>query len=255
MIKSIIIDDELKSCTSLFNKLKTHCPDVEVLEICNSGEEGLRAIRELTPQLVFLDIEMPVMNGFAMLDKVEKKDFEVIFITAYNEHAVKAIKCSALDYLVKPVDTDELKLALQRFHEKGESMQRSESQYDILLHNFKSGQVTKHKIALPTLEGMVFSQLNDIIRLESDSNYTTFYFGSGTKQIVSKTLKEFEHLLEGYNFYRVHNSHIINLDHIRIYKKGDGGIVVMSDGSEITISTRRKAEFVKRLDYLSYLRH
>lgn len=250
MIKAIIIDDELKSCTTLFNKLKTHCPDVEVMEICNSGEEGLRAIRELSPQLIFLDIEMPVMNGFAMLDRVEEKDFEVIFVTAYNEHAVRAIKCSALDYLVKPVDTDELRLALERFREKSTSFQMSESQYDILLHNFKSNQATKHKIALPTLEGMVFSQLTDIIRLESDSNYTTFYFRSGDKQIVSKTLKEFETLLDEYNFYRVHNSHIINMDHIRIYKKGDGGMVIMSDGSEINISTRRKAEFVKRLDYL-----
>ena len=126
----------------------------------------------------------------------------------------------------------------------------SENQYDILLHNFKSGQVAKHKIALPTLEGMVFSQLTDIIRLESDSNYTTFHFGNGDKQMVSKTLKEFEHLLEGYNFFRVHNSHIINLEHIKMYKRGDGGTVVMTDGSEIMISTRRKAEFVKRLDYL-----
>src|SRR3546814_278434 len=185
-----------------------------------------------------------------MLEQVEKKDFEVIFITAYNEHAVKAMKCSSLDYLVKPVDTEELKLALQRFREKRTTSPITENQYDILLHNFKSGQATRHKIALPTLEGMVFPQLNDIIRLESDSNYTTFYFGSGSKQVVSKTLKEFEHLLEGYNFCRVHNSHIINLDHIRMYKKGDGGTVIMTDGSEITVSTRRKAEFVKRLDFL-----
>src|SRR5690606_12320495 len=209
MIKSVIIDDEFKSCTSLFNKLKTHCADVEVLEICNSGEEGLRAIKSLSPELVFLDIEMPVMNGFAMLDQVEKKDFEVIFITAYNEHAVKAIKCSALDYLVKPVDTDELILALQRFREKRASQQRSENQYDTLPPKLARCQTTNVKMTLSTMECMVLSYETDITGLESDSNYPTFLFRNGDRQISSKTLKKFDHLLEGYNYYRVQNWHII----------------------------------------------
>jgi two-component system, LytTR family, response regulator len=187
---------------------------------------------------------MPDMTGFNMLEQLEAIGFDIIFTTAFDQYAIKAFRFSAVDYLLKPIDMDELKEAVHKFRQRREGAQPQQyEQFNSLFH-----QITLKKIALPMQEGLMFVNIDDIIRLQSTSNYTTFYLSNKKSIMVSKTLGDFETLLEPHYFYRTHNSHIINLAHAEKYLKGEGGTVVMSDKSEIEVSRRKKEEFLKKLE-------
>jgi two-component system LytT family response regulator len=250
MIKAIIIDDEQHCIDRLTMLLSGNSSNmVELLASVQSVEEGLTAIKTYKPQLVFLDIEIGDKTGFDLLKQLPEINFEVIFTTAYDKYAVQAFKFSALDYLLKPIDTDELQAALKKLNDKV-SQKDIAGKFDALFHNLKNIQSASKKICVPVLSGLVFIQTDDIIRCESNVNYTTLFLKDKQKLLVAKTLKEFEEMLTEYNFYRVHNSHLLNLAYIKMYNKGKGGTVTMNDGSEIEVSTRRKDDFLKRLTAL-----
>ncbi len=245
MIKAVIVDDEPYCCESLVTLLERYCPAVTVADICYSGEAALLAIKEQQPQIVFLDIEMPRMNGFEMLEKLPEIHFEIIFTTSYDQYAIKAIRFSALDYLLKPVDREELQRAVQKV------IQRLQyplpQQLEILLHKLHQPVSAVQKIALPTMEGLQMIDVGDIISCASDSNYTILLLKNKQKIIVSRTLKEIEEMLEEYSFLRVHHSYLVNLNEVEKYIKGEGGYLIMSDGSSVDVSRSRKEMLLKKL--------
>ena len=247
MIKAIIVDDERHCINRLENILTAyHGNDIEQAGSFETVDEGLEAIKKLKPQLVFLDVEIRDKTGFDLLKQIPAIDFEVIFTTAYDKYAVQAFKFSAIDYLLKPVDAEELQQALNKLKVKFSRSETSQK-LDALFHNLKNIKGSSKKICVPVLTGLIFVNVEDIVRCESNVNYTTLFMKDKQKILVAKTLKEFEELLGDYNFFRVHNSHLINLDYIKSYNKGKGGSVSMTDGSEIEVSTRRKEEFLKKL--------
>jgi two-component system, LytTR family, response regulator len=243
MIRAIIIDDEKHCRETLSILLERYCPEVRVLAECGSGEQGLEAIRKHRPDLVFLDVEMPHLNGFEMLQQLPEIPFKVIFVTGYDEYAIKAIRFSALDYLLKPVDKEELLKAVGKAEVQLEP--RREAQLDILLQKLQPKPSGLQKIALPTQEGFELVPLEAIIKCESDSNYTHVFLRGGKRLLVSRTLKEIEELLRDHPFLRVHHSHLINLNEIVQYVRGEGGYVVMSDGSSVNVSRSRKEALLK----------
>lgn len=242
MLSAIIIDDEENGRIALRQKLEDYCPNVAVLADAADGVEGLQLIERYKPQLVFLDIEMPRMNGFEMLHRVEQKNFHIIFTTAYDQYAIKAIKFSAFDYLLKPVDIEELQTAVAKAENQKED--NTGSRLKLLEQNLHD-KLHLNKIAIPTHEGLLFFNTNDIIRLEAQSNYTAIYFLNHPKLVACHTLKEFEELLPADIFFRAHHSHIINLNHIKRYIKGDGGQIEMLNGSFVDLARRKKEEFLK----------
>ncbi|QHT70761.1 response regulator transcription factor [Rhodocytophaga rosea] len=245
MIKAILIDDETHCRETLSIQLEEYCPQVKLLAQCSSAREGLQAIAHHQPDVIFLDVEMPLMNGFEMLGQLPSIDFELIFTTGYDAYAIKAIRFSALDYLLKPIDKDELIKAVGKVSSRYPS--QLSQQLDILLEKLSSKPVALQKIALPTLEGYELLPIVTIIRCESDSNYTYVYHKNGKKIIVSRSLKEIEELLEGHGFLRIHHSHLINLNEIIRYVRGEGGYVVMSDNSSVNVSRSRKEILLKVL--------
>ena len=245
-LTAIIIDDVSSSRNSLRTKLAANCPEVVIVAECADAEDGMKMITELKPAVVFLDIEMPWLNGFTMLQRLEYRDFEVIFVTAYNHYAMQAIKFSALDYLVKPVDEDELKAAVAKAH-KRTSKEKGNERLDLLLDNFRTEQEKNQRIALPSLDGVDFIRIDNIIYLEADSNYTYVYLTGSNKMTVSKTLKEFEDMLPATIFVRIHHSYMINCQAVQRYIKGDGGQVVMKNAAVLDVSKRKKAEFLKAM--------
>lgn len=251
MLKALIVDDELMGCQALKKMLELYASHIYVMQFCHSAEEGIRAIQVLSPDLVFLDIQMPGKSGFDMLDSLGKIDFEVIFTTGFDHYAVKAFKIGAVDYLLKPVDIDELEAAVQRATERIESKKSSAPNVEVLLQNLRGGQSENMQIALPTHEGIFYVPIKDILRCESDANYTMFYFVGRKKIMVSKNLKEYEELLSPYHFVRVHNQYLINLRHVKKYIKGEGGTIVMNDDTEIEVARRRKDIFLTELSKLT----
>ncbi len=249
MYKTLIVDDEPAQQDLLKGMLLKNFPQFELMEICNSVDEGLAKIKSLHPQLVFLDVVMPPKTGFDLLSDLKEIDFEVIFTTSFEQYAIKAFKVSAVDYLLKPFGLNELRCALEKFEQQF-SMKHSLEHIQSLLHNISLNTSDKIKIALPTLNGFVFVQVNDIVRCESDNTYTTFFFADKRTLVTSKTIKDCEELLCDYNFFRIHNSHLINMRYIREYIKGDGGQVKMTDGSMVDVSRRKKDEFVHLLKKL-----
>ena len=244
MINAILIDDEEHCRESLSIQLARNCPDVNLLAACPSAAEGLKAIGQGRPDLVFLDVEMPRMNGFELLQQVTPIPFEVIFTTGYDAYAIKAIRFSALDYLLKPIDKDELIKAVAKVHAK--PAPTINQQFDILLEKLGGDKpVRLQKIALPSLEGFELVQLEAILRCESDSNYTYVFLKNGRKILVARTLKEIEELLDGHSFLRVHHSHVVNLNEIERYVRGEGGYLIMSDNSSVTVSRSRKETLLK----------
>ena len=249
MIRVVLVDDELQSCKSLAIKLKDIAEDIEIVGSFNHPDKAIPAIRKLKPAVVFLDIEMPGMNGFQMLEKMEEFDFEVIFVTAYDEYTLNALRISALDYLLKPVDTEDLKNALSRLRKKismRENSSQTREQLELLGDTLKEQHAPK-RLALATLQGIVFLKINEIIRVEALSNYSTFYLVNKQKIMVSKTLKEFEPILTMQNFFRVNRSCIVNTDYIIKYKHEDGGVLELQDGSEVGVGPNRKNELVELL--------
>jgi two-component system LytT family response regulator len=243
MIKAILIDDEKHCRETLSIQLERYCPEVKLLAECSSAQQGLEAIALHRPDVVFLDVEMPGMNGFEMLQQVPNISFELIFTTGYDAYAIKAIRFSALDYLLKPIDKEELKKAVNKVHQKTDH--KLTEQLDILLEKLGNKQASLQKIALPTQDGFELVPLENIMHCESDSNYTHIVLKNGKKLLVSRTLKEIEELLEGHPFLRVHHSHLVNLNEITRYIRGEGGYVVMSDNTSISVSRSRKDALLK----------
>jgi two-component system, LytTR family, response regulator len=249
MIRVVLVDDEPQSCKSLAIKLKDVAEDVEIIGTYHDPESAISGIRKSKPDVIFLDIEMPGMNGFQLLEKMEKFDFEVIFVTAYDEYMLSALRISALDYLLKPVDTEELKNALARLRKKilmQENAQHTKEQLELLGDTLKEQHAPK-RLALATLQGIVFLRINEIIRVEALSNYSTFFLINKQKIMVSKTLKEFESVLTMQNFFRVNRSCIVNTDYIVKYKNEDGGVLELQDGSEVGLGPHRKNELIELL--------
>lgn len=245
MIKAIIIDDEHHSCDALKMLLDKCCPQVQVAAICHSANEGLKKINDLNPDLIFLDIEMPHMNGFQMLEQLPTIDFEIIFTTSYDQYAITAFKFSALDYLLKPVDRQELEKAMQKVSKKINPV--ISQQLEILLQKINQPSMPVQRIALPTMQGLEFVPVESIISCSSSNNYTEFLLKDKKKLLVSRTLKEAEDMLADHSFLRVHHSHIVNLNAITRYVRGEGGYLVMSDGSTIDVSRSRKELLMQRL--------
>src|SRR6186713_1316693 len=218
-LNAILVDDEASSLNALREKILRHCPEVNIIAACDSAQAAIREIDSLQPDLVFLDIEMPVMNGFLMLQQLQFKTFELIFTTAYDHYAIKAIRYSALDYLMKPIEIEELQLAVRRAADK-RSGKGAHHQLELLLENMLPKKNTYQRIAIPTSEGLQFIKLNEIIYLEANNNYTYFHL-SGHKYIVSRTLKDFEEMLPEDTFLRIHNSYIINKNFAERYIRGE----------------------------------
>jgi len=246
MIKTLLVDDENGSREALAMLLEKHCPIIEIVAKADSMITALTAIQKYEPELVFLDIEMPNGGGFDLLEKIKDIDFDVVFITAYDHYAIKAIKFSAVDYLLKPVDAEDLIQAVKRVEEKRLNKKTLVDKYQVLLSNVKPETKLK-KVAIPDGDGLVFISLTDIIRCDSDGNYTYFILNNGKKIMSSRTLGEYEEMFEGENFFRVHRSHLVNLDHVKKYIKGEGGYVVLSDNSQVEGSRRKKIEFLEKL--------
>ena len=243
MIRCILVDDESNSLEMMEWLLQTYCPEVKIEALCNSAESGIQAIAKHRPDVVFLDIEMPHMNGFDMLEQFDKLYFDVVFCTAYDQFAIKAFKYSALNYLLKPVDPDDLKETIRRIEAKQAIPTRE--QLELLINGIKTTQKqTINRIALTTSDGMIFVSTADILYCEAESNYTSVVL-QNKKIVVSKTLKEIDEALSGSDFYRIHNSFLININHVQRFVRGDGGYVVMNDGKSIGISRSRRQEFME----------
>jgi len=243
-LTAIIIDDESNSRNALHQKLLSHCPDIDIQRECENGEEGIMAIENEKPDIVFLDVEMPRMNGFVMLQQLKHRDFELIFTTAYDHYAIQAIRFSALDYLVKPVEIKTLQEAVEKARERREK-ETTNQRLETLLHNLLNDKHQNNRLAISSLEGLQFVQLDDIIYLEAESNYTSIILQSAPRIVVTKILKDFEELLPSHMFIRIHNSYIINKNHLRKYLKSDGGQVLMSNGKALDVSRRKREEFMK----------
>ncbi|MFN0202174.1 MAG: LytR/AlgR family response regulator transcription factor [Bacteroidia bacterium] len=246
-MKAIIIDDEPNAREKLDFLLKKCCPSVDVTAVCKNAEEGLAAIAKDAPDIVFLDIEMPLMSGFDMLKTLGNTlPFEVIFTTAYDQYAIKAIKYSALDYLLKPFDVEQLMEAVKKAAQKRESG-KLQPHYQNLVENITQSESEFFKLAIPTLEGFLFVKPERIIRLESQGRYTSLFLEGNEKIVASRNLGEFEELLSDKYFVRIHHSHIINLTFIKKYLRSEGGQVVMMDNTVIDISRRKKDQILQRI--------
>lgn len=247
MIRAVYIDDELHCLERLSRLLLPYIADtIQLVGMAQSVDEGIDLIEREKPDLVFLDVQIHQQTGFDLLQQIRPVTFDVIFTTAFEQYAVQAFKFSAIDYLLKPVDPDDLRQALAKLAPKQSVISRL-SQVDTLLYNLQQRQESAKRICISTSTGYTFVDVKDIIRCQSDINYTTIFLNDKTKIVASKTLKEFEEVLREADFFRVHNSHLINLSYLKSYHKGKGGSVIMIDNTEIDVSTRRKDEFLKRI--------
>jgi two-component system LytT family response regulator len=244
MIKAILIDDEPHCLDTLGIMLKEYCPEVHVAATCRNGKIALEAIKKHNPDVIFLDIEMPEMNGFEMLEKFDKIPFIVIFTTSYDQYAIKAIRFSALDYLLKPIDPAELITAVHRVQ-----LQKQLpviEQFEILFNRLQRSDSTFRKMAIPTSEGYELITVEHIIRCEADDNYTHLFLKDHKKIIACRTLKEIEEQLHDFSYFvRVHHSWLVNMNEVTKYVRGEGGYVVMSDGSSVNVSRNRKEALLK----------
>ena len=247
-IKTIIIDDEQNNIDNLVAILHTYFPEVEVIETADGASAGLAAIRTLRPELVFLDVEMPEFTGIELLRQLGSINFDVVFVSAHGQYAVNAFRLSALDFLLKPIDLQDLEECLEKVKAKRGDADRVRRLEEFVEHyQPTSGGAGGKRVPLPTAERLLFVPIQEIIRCEGHKNYTTFYLDSGERVVVSKTLKEYEMMLKEYDFIRVHQSHVVNKEHIKKYVKSDGGYLVMSDNSDVPIARGRKEAILGRL--------
>lgn len=245
-MKALIIDDEIHCSESLRFLLNKYHPDVGIVGEANDPFQAIGLIAVHKPEVIFLDIEMPHLNGFELLSKLENIDFEIVFTTAYDEFALKAIKVNALDYLLKPIGVEDLQKAIEKVRNRlGESLPNLE--VNAMLNNMMPRPNGNSKIALPTMEGLEFTTVSSIIRCESDNNYTDVHLEDGKRLTICKTLKEIQNLLIDHSFCRIHASHLINLNHIQKYQRGAGGLVVMSSGDHVQVSRGKKADFLDQI--------
>ena len=244
MLKAILIDDEPECLKSLAHDLGEHCPGVSIVAQCAGGKDGIKAINQHSPDVIFLDIDMPYINGFDLIEMVPNLDFEVIFTTAHDKYALQAFKISAVDFLLKPIDSDELKKAIQKVRILRESG-NTPKQISFLIEQIKDLESNNvRKIALPTFDGLEFINLDDILYCQSDGAYSNVFFTDGTKLYISKTLRYLEEALCSFHFFRVHNSYIVNLNHVRKYSKSDGGMLILSNGDHVRVSRSKKDELL-----------
>ncbi len=246
MLKTVLIDDDESNLSALSEKLAKHCQQIEIIARCDNAQDGIKCIDGLRPDVVFLDIEMPIMNGFAMLSQLHYKNFALIFVTAYDHYAIQAIRYSALDYLVKPVEIEDLKAAVLKA-EANRNNQSSHLQLELLLEQLHKKQ--PRRITIPSSDGLRFINLEDIIYLEASNNYTNIFLTTNQKLLVSRTLKDFEEILSSETFVRIHHSYIINKHYVEKYVRGDGGQVMMRNGNLLDVSKRKKSEFLQAINH------
>jgi len=242
-IRSIIIDDESNNIDNARALLREYCPEVEIVATAMNAPDGIEVIRDYRPDLVFLDIQMPVQNGFEVLKAFSRIDFEIIFVTAFDQYGIQAIKFSALDYLLKPIDIEELKKAVGKAAEALQTRQMSQNIVN-LMEYIRMGKKEIPKIALPTQQEILYVRIDEIIRCEASNNYTNFVLENGQTVLVCKTLKEFDDLLKNYGFIRPHQSHLVNANFVRSYLREDGGTLLMKDERKVPVA-RQKRESIK----------
>jgi len=250
MIRAVIVDDEKNNIDNLNGLLLKHCPGVQVVGLAMSADEGVKIISQYQPDLIFLDIQMPGKNGFDMLQSLSQHDFEIIFATAFDQYGIQAVKFSAIDYLLKPVNTDELKIAVEKAIVKSKQRKQNlqlENLLGLLQHR---NQKTEHRLALSTAKETRFINPEQIIRCESSNTYTSFYLIDGQKIIVSKPIFEYEEILKEYGFVRCHQSHLVNKAKVKSWIKQDGGYLLLEDGSQIPISRNKKESVAEALVFL-----
>src|ERR1700741_253819 len=248
MIKTVIIEDEQKSREMLAGIIQKNCPQLQIVGLAKNVNDGVDIINKENPDLVFLDISMPDGSGFDLLEKVQGHKFELIFATASDQHAIRAVKYSACDYLLKPIDIDELKAAVDKAIQKKASSPPSMENLQFLIQQLKKADDNFQKITLPTGNAFEIVNIKDIIRCEADASYTHFYLVGGKKLMISASLKHYEDLLPENDFIRIHHQHLINMNHVTRFLKQDGGYAVMSDGTQIEVSRRKKEAFMDRLN-------
>ena len=243
-LKALIVDDELNNRENLKLALEQYCPSVEVIGLAEGVLAALKMIHAQKPDLVFLDIEMPNGSGFDLLESLPQIDFEVIFVTAYDQYAIRAIKFAAVDYLLKPLDIEELQMAVNKVIDRAGNKESQAQNLEVLRQNM---QEQPQKLGLPQSDGIDFIEIQDIVRCQSERNYTHFFLKSGKKLLVSKNLGEYVQMLEDQGFYRIHQSHLINLKEVDRLVKKDGGYLLMSDQSQIPIARNRKEGLMAEL--------
>jgi len=246
MLKCLIIDDEQDGRDVMNMLISDFCTDLSVAESCANGRDGVKAIMKHHPDIVFLDIDMPDMSGFEVLDCVKNMKLKVVFVTAHNEHAIRAFKYSAIDYILKPPSPQSIIDAVEKA--KQVEFRGSSSQYELLIGNLKNEDQLPEVIALPMADGLQVVRVQDIMYCKADKNYTHIHFADKKKMLVSKQLKEFESLLVHHGFFRVHHSAIVNLRYINKYVRGEGGYVIMKDDSTVEVSRQKKEEFMKLIN-------
>ncbi len=249
MIRAVIIDDEPDAVKFIESILAEYCPQVEVAGAAHSARDGVKLINETQPDLVFLDVQMPHGTGFDLLSSFEEKTFDVIFITAYNHYAIQAIKFSAVDYILKPVNISELIEAVNKVEERRAGTEFRNLNFKALLENIRTPQPTR--LAIPTAEGIEYLSTAEIIRLEADRSYTWFFLTEKRKYLVSRNLKEYQELLNDVNFFRPHNSHLINLEHVKKFIRHEGGYIEMTDGSNVPVSRGKRDLFLLQMGKIS----
>jgi len=247
MIKTVIIEDEQKSREMLAGIIQKNCPQLNIVGLAKNVNEGVEVIKKENPELVFLDISMPDGSGFDLLEKVQGQKFELIFATASDQHDIRDIKYSACDYLLKPIDIEELKNAVEKVAQKKNASPNMEN-LNFLIQQLKKSDDSFQKITLPTGNAYEIVNIKDIIRCEADGSYTTFFLTDKRKLMISAGLKHYEELLPESDFIRVHHHHLINMNHVVRFLKEDGGYAVMSDGTKIEISRRKKDTFMDKLN-------
>lgn len=248
MIKAVIVDDSPEARASLSADLERYCTGVQLIGQAGSMAEGLKTLRELKPDVVFLDIDLGDGDGFGLLEQLGETQTKVIFTTGMDSHGIRAIKFSALDYLLKPVDPDELAGAVEKLAQEKQKLSISEN-LRLLTEHLRpaSGSGPIKRLALNSADKVQVVNISDIIRCESERNYTTFFLKGGKQIVVTKTLKEYEELLEPNGFVRVHHSHLINLEHLKEFIKHDGGYALMDDNSHVPVSVRKRDDLLKAL--------
>jgi two-component system LytT family response regulator len=243
-IKTIIVDDEVKSRKTLVDFLLKYCPDIEVTAEAASVDEAIQAIDRLKPELIFLDINMPEGNGFELFKKIKEPDFHTVFVTAYDQYALEAFKHQAVDYILKPINIAELIKTVNRVKTL-QNYKTNTDQLNAFLQSVSKKTIMSDRIALPVADGLTYVQTDDVIHCEAQGNYTFFHFTNRSKLLVARTLGFYEDLLKNRGFVRIHHHHLINLMHVEKYQRGRGGIVVMADKAELRVAQRRKEEFIK----------
>lgn len=249
ILKTIIVDDEPDAVNFIDSIVREYCPKLEVVGKASSAKDGSKLIIEKTPDIVFLDVEMPHGSGFDLLANFPEKTFEVIFITAFNHYAIKAIKFSAVDYILKPININEFIQAVDKVIDKRSNHSNRGGSFSALLENVRS--TLPGKLAIPTSEGMEYLNTKEILRVEADRSYSWFFLTDRRKILVSRNLKEYQELLSDRNFFRTHNSHLINLEHVKKYIRHEGGAVELIDGSQVPISRGKRDLFLLQMAKLS----